>query len=158
MSIVIDWNLTLNIASILVAVYSLVKMRTAQQAEKAARRKLLNQMAAEDFDEMARSAAGLMASVRSREWIRSAEIATALRSRLARATGSWPGLLNGPEKDNLAVASKGVNSVIETISVILPADELEKVQGMMAQCNFTIEVLGEIAGRLKYLDESEGKQ
>jgi hypothetical protein len=153
-SILLDWRDLLNIASVLLAIYSVRKMLTAQQAEKLARRKLLIQRAAEDFYEMTRSAANLMASVRSKEWIRSAEIATVLRSGLAGATGSWPHLLNSPEKDNLAVASKGVNAVIETISIIQPADELEKVQAMVAQCIFTIEVLGEIAGRLKYPDES----
>lgn len=100
-SLILDWRDLLNIASVLLAIYSVRKMLTAQQAEKLARRKLLIQRAAEDFDEMARSVEGLMASVRSKEWNRGAEIATALRSGLAKATGSWRHLLTAFERDKL---------------------------------------------------------
>jgi len=110
-------------------------------------------MAAEDFDAMARGAAELMPLIKSREWSRIAEIATEIRSALASASGAWPDLLTPLEKDKLGVASKAIESLIETTPGEDGADGVEKTQGMMAQCNFVINVVGEIAGRLKYLEE-----
>ena len=153
-NISVDWSTVLNIGALLVAVYSVLKMRTARQAEQVARQKLLNQRAAEEFDEMARSAAHLTSLIRSSNWERSAEIATALRGGLARAVGSWPNLVQGIEKDKIEVASNDLNSLIEMIPVDEQTVEVEKTRAMMAQCNFVIDVVAEIAGQLKYLDES----
>ena len=103
---------------------------------------------------MARSAAHLTSLIRSSNWERSAEIATALRGGLARAVGSWPNLVQGIEKDKIEVASNDLNSLIEMIPVDEQTVEVEKTRAMMAQCNFVIDVVAEIAGQLKYLDES----
>ena len=153
MNITVDWSLVLNVASILVAVYSLIKMQSARQAARVARQKLLNQRAVEDFEEIARGAGALSRSVRSQDWRHGAELATDLRVSLARANGSWPGLLKGLEKDKLEVAAKG----IQFLTARIPAEgqplDGEAIPQMIEQCNFVIDVVAEIAGRLKYLEE-----
>ena len=74
MNITLDWSLVLNLASILVAVYSLIKMQSARQATRVARQKLLNQRAVEEFDEMARGAANLSILIRNQEWRQCADV------------------------------------------------------------------------------------
>ena len=153
MNITLDWGLVLNLASVMVAVYSLIKLRSARQAARVARQKLLNQRATEEFDEMARGAANLSGLIRNQEWRRCAELSIALRISLARANGSWPGLLKGLEKDKLEVAAKG----IQFLTARIPAEgrplDGEAMPQMIEQCNFVIDVVAEIAGRLKYLEE-----
>ena len=99
----VDWSLLLSLVSILVtvlvAVYSHRKVKTARQAARVARKKLLNQRAADEFDEMARGAGNLSRSVQNQDWRHGAELATALRISLARASGSWPGLLSRIAKE-----------------------------------------------------------
>lgn len=153
MNITLDWSLVLNLASILVAVYSLIKMQSARQAARVARQKLLNQRAVEEFDEMARGAASLSMVIRNQEWRQCAELSTALRISLARANGSWPDLLKGLEKDKLEVAAKGIQSLTARIPAEGRPLEGEVTQQMIEQCNFVIDVVAEIAGRLKYLEE-----
>ena len=153
MNITLDWSLVLNLASILVAVYSLIKMQSARQAARVARQKLLNQRAVEEFDEMARGAASLSMVIRNQEWRQCAELSTALRISLARANGSWPDLLKGLEKDKLEVAANEIKSLIGMIPVDERAIDAEVIRQMMEQCNFAIDVVAEIAGRLKYLEE-----
>ena len=153
MNISVDWSLVLNVASILVAVYSLIKMRSARQAARVARQKLLNQKAVEEFDEMARGAANLVRMLRNQEWHQSAELSTDLRIALARANGSWPSLLKGLEKDKLEAAGKGMQS----LAAMIPAEgttlDGNALPQMIEQCNFMIDVAAEIAGRLKYVEE-----
>ena len=153
----VDWSLLLSLVSILVtvlvAVYSHRKVQTAREAARVARQKLFNQRAAEDFDEMARGAANLSMVVRNQDWRHGAELATALRTSLARANGSWPGLLKGFEKDKLEVAANEIKSLIGMIPVDERAIDAEVIRQMMEQCNFAIDVVAEIAGRLKYLEE-----
>ena len=57
------------------------------------------------------------------------------------------------ERDRLEVASKEFRALIEMIPVEEQEMAAEKIQQMMALCNFLIEVVGEIAGRLKYTEE-----
>lgn len=91
-------------------------------------------------------------SVRNQDWRHGAELATALRISLARANGSWPDLLKGLEKDKLEVAANESRSLIG----IIPVDErvigAEVMQQMIEKCNFVIDIVAEIAGRLKYLE------
>jgi len=152
-NLTLDWNTVLTLASTLVAVYSLIKMQSARQAARVARQKLLNQRAVEEFDEMARGAANLSMVIRNQEWRQCAELSTTLRISLARANGSWPGLLRGIEKDKLEAAGKGMQS----LAAMIPAEgttlDGNPLPQMIEQCNFMIDVAAEIAGRLKYLEE-----
>jgi len=152
MNITVDWSLVLNVASILVAVCSLIKMQSARQAARVARQKLLNQRAVEEFDDMARGAANLSMVIRNQEWRQCAELSTALRVSLARANGSWPDLVKGLEKDKLEVAAKGIQFLTARVPAQGPLDD-ELLQQMIEQCYFVIDVVAEIAGRLKYVEE-----
>jgi len=152
MNITVGWSDAINVVAILVTLYSVWKMQTDQEAARVARQKLLNQQAAEEFDEMARGAASLSMMIRNQEWRQCVELSTDLRIALARAKGSWPGLLTGLEKDKLEVAAKGVQSLAARIPAQGEPDG-ELLQPMIEQSNLVIDVVAEIAGRLKYTEE-----
>ena len=156
----LDWRDAATIVSLLVTVVSLFvalrsegKKRTALKAEKAAHQKLLNRLAAENFGEMARAALDLAAIVRSVDWNRTAELATALRGDLSQALGAWSKILDPSEKDKLRVASATVKALIEMIPATGENIEPARRQEMQSTCSFVIEVVSEVAGRLKYYEE-----
>ena len=152
MNITVGWSDAINVVAILVTLYSIWKKQTAEESARVARQKLLNQRAVEQFDEMVRGAASLSLMIRNQEWRQCAELSTALRISLARANGSWPDLLKGLEKDKLEVAAKGVQSLAARIPAQGEPDG-ELLQPMIEQSNLVIDVVAEIAGRLKYTEE-----
>lgn len=144
-------------AGFLVGAYGLRRMKTAQRAEKAVRRKMLNQMASEDFEEIARNAATLVSMVRTQDWNRGIDVATLLTSSLSRASGSWSTLLEGTEKDKLQVSIGEI--MIITSSILMNPEQVppNTIQELITRCYFIIEVGSEIAGRLKFVEEPETK-
>jgi len=155
-----DWMLVLSIASLLIGVlgvvigiYGLRKAKTAGQAARVARQALLNQRAAEDFQEMTRTAISLASSIRTSNWDRTAELATDLRSDIAEALGAWSRILKSIEKDKFQVASASMKSLIELLPGHQGDIQTERQQAILSQCDFVIEVVSEVAGRLKYEEE-----
>jgi len=149
------WPEIVTSASLLVGIYGIWGMRTANEAARVARRKLLHVMAADDFNELARASNLLTSTVRSGDWRRSGELAVGLTASLAEASGAWRSLLSGFEEDKLGVATKAAG----TLTGNLPMDEgptkEESVQRIVEACVFIGSVVGEIAGRLKYAFQSE---
>lgn len=70
--------------------------------------------------------------------------------------GSWLGLLRPSERDKLQVGIRELDAVLHALPVEQHDVAAEKAQMMMGSCHFLVEVVNEIAGRLKYLEEPEG--
>ena len=156
----LDWRDVVTIVSLLVTLVSLFvairshsRMKTAREAEKSARQKLLNRLAAENFGDMARAALDLAAIVRSADWKRTADHSTALRGNLSQALGAWSKILDPSEMDRLQVASTTIRALIELIPGTGENIEQPRQQQILSQCDFVIEVVYEVAGRLKYYEE-----
>jgi len=151
----IDLRTLLELFGALVALYSLVKNFRQNKAIRAARGRLLNQRAAEDFHDMASTSASLETMIRSRQWPRAAELAIELRGSLTRAYGYWSKLLLGEESANLLATAEQVKSLLDSF----PLDEREvndeELLRMTTVCDVLILAVNPIAGRLKYIDQME---
>jgi hypothetical protein len=141
--------------SLLVGLYGLRRMRTAEWAARVAKRKLLHVMAADDFNELARTSNLLTSAVRSGDWRRSGEFAAGLTVSLAEASGAWRSLLSGFEEDKLDVATKAARALIGNLPMDEGTIKQENAQRMVEACVFIGSIVGEIAGRLKYAFQSE---
>lgn len=150
-----NWENFVTVASLVVAVFSLWKMRSAKQAANIARQKLQKQFATEVHRNLARLAGELQSTIMSAEWTRSAQLARSLGLGLATARGTWYSLLTGSERDKLEVAVRTVDGLARRLPLReRPADE-EEVRRAADECSFVVLVLAEIVGRLTYSVFSE---
>jgi hypothetical protein len=149
------WQEIVAIASLLVGIYGIRGMQTARAAARAARRKLLQIMAAKDFDELVRTSNLLNTSVRSGDWDRSGDLAVGLAASLSEASGAWRSLFSGPDQDKVDVAMKFARSLAVNLSMRDRPVEQERVERMMEANGFIGSVAAEVAGRLKYAFQSE---
>ena len=149
------WREIVAVASLLVGIYGIRGMRTARAAARAARRKLLQIMAAKDFDELVRTSNLLTTSVRSGNWDRSGELAVGLAASLSEASGAWRGLFTGPDKDKVDVAIMSARSLVVSLSARERPAEHERIERMVEANEFIGSVAAEVAGRLKYAFQSE---
>lgn len=153
MGSVLRWLFDLVAFAITVASY--LKMQSVKAAERRTRQNLLNRMASQQFNTLASRTESLTLSVRSRDWKRSAQEAVGLRAELASASGSWMNLIKPSERDKLQVGLKETDALLQALPVDAQEVGVEQVQAMMARCYFILQVVNEIAGRLRYLEEPE---
>lgn len=129
--------------------------QTAQQAAAAARQKLLLQRAAEDFRAIVDHVQNLTASVTSSEWDSAKKLLIPVKRQLSEADGSFQQLLKGIDMDRLDVAIRAVKLLMKAVQetaaaqAVVPADT---VQAMIAECDRIGDLVGQIYGRLKYLE------
>jgi len=135
------------------SVASYFKIERVKTAEKRTRQSLLNRMASQQFDALASRTESLTLSVRSKDWKRSAQEAVGLKAELASASGSWLSLLKPNERDKLEVTIEKTDALLQALPLEQCELGPEQVQAMTAQCHFLLQVMNEIAGRLKYLDD-----
>jgi hypothetical protein len=147
----------LEIFGILISVWSFLKLRGAKRAARIARHKLLNQRAVDELNRLAVAAAVLHSTLTSRKWDRASELAIELRGSLAAANGSWARLLTTEETADLEVAIDHTKSLVDRIPIEQQEQEVsvEDLHGMTSMCDFVIDAVNPIAGRLKYIDEPE---
>lgn len=158
-----DLRLILDIAAVLFALVSMWaaikqsrKARSARKAEQAVWKKLSNRRAADEFSEMARNAASLTVFIGNMDWSRGRELGVHLRGSLSRASGGWNHFLRENEMDKLGAAISQLSLLLQLIPLTnRDENEEQRIREMMNQSGFVMEVANEIAGRLKYLAESE---
>lgn len=127
------------------------KLKTAQQAEKQIEKKFMHYMAAQEFEELTRKAAGMMGSIRGREWTLVPGLADAIGPSLGQVRGARNRLLQSLEKDRLDVAATNVQAFIDSLPLAGHEEELtgDQIQTMLLRCRPLIDVASEIAGRLR---------
>ena len=64
------------------------KLKTAQEAEKQIEKKFMHYMAAQEFEELAKKAAGIMGNIRRREWALVTRLADDIGPSLGQARGA----------------------------------------------------------------------
>jgi len=146
----------LDIVAFVVTVASYFKMRSAKAAENAVRQKLLKRLAWEHFAEMARQSGTLTRNVRAADWPSATAIAESLAGSLAQAEGSWRNLLTDTERDKLKTASRETQMLLRAMPLGGSAIEPKAHEEMSERCDFLLQALGAIEGRLKYVEEWEG--
>jgi len=144
-------GLLVGIAGIGLAVRSNQKLQSARAAKKATQNKLFCHIAAEQFNEISRTAVDIELSVRSNNREPVPRLATELQLSLGNALGSWTQLLRGPEIDKIEVTTKNVIHILELLPLggyeaQLQEDRLQEIIGLS---RFIGAVTSEIAGRLR---------
>jgi len=138
------------------------KFRTAQEAEKQIEKKFMHYMAAQEFEELANKAAGIMGNIRRREWALVTELADDIGPSLGQVRGARNRLLESLEKDKLDVAAANVQAFIDSLPLAGREAELteEQIQIMLPRCRQLVDVTSEIAGRLRVesIQQSEDKE
>jgi len=127
------------------------KLKTAQEAEKQIEKKFMHYMAAQEFDELAIKAVGLMGKIRESEWALVRGLADDIGPSLGQVRGAHNRLLQSLEKDRLDVAATNVQAFIDSLPLAGGEAELteEQIQMMLSRCRPLIDVASEIAGRLR---------
>lgn len=136
------------------------KFRTAQEAEKQIEKKFMHYMAAQEFEELAKKAVGIMGNIRRREWDLVAELADDVGPSLGQARGARNRLLQSLEKDKLDVAATNFQEFIDSLPLPGGEPELteEQIQTMLSRCRPLVDVASEIAGRLRVesIEQAQG--
>jgi hypothetical protein len=137
------------------------KLKTAKEAERQIEKKFMHYMAAQEFEELAMKAAGIMGSIRRREWASVPGLADDIGPALGQVRGARNRLLQSLEKDKLDVAATNVQAFIDSLPLGGHEGELSdvQVQTMLLRCRPLVDVASEIAGRLRVesIQESEDK-
>jgi hypothetical protein len=135
------------------------KLKTAQEAEKQIEKKFTHYMAAQEFEDLATRAAGIMGSIRRREWGLVPGLADRIGPSLGQVRGARNRLL---EKDRLDVAATNVQAFIDSLPLAGSEGELteDQIQMMLSRCRPLVDVASEIAGRLRVesIQQSEDKK
>jgi len=138
------------------------KLRTAQEAEKQSERKFMHYMAAQEFEELAIKAAGIMGNIRRSEWALVPGLADKIGPSLGQVRGARNRLLESLEKDRLDVAAANVQAFIDSLPLGGHEAELtaEQIQTMLSRCRALVDVASEIAGRLRVesIQQSEDRK
>ncbi|MGB0034528.1 MAG: hypothetical protein WBP79_03540 [Candidatus Acidiferrales bacterium] len=137
-------------------------MRTAREAEKQIEKKFMHYMAAQDFDELAIKAVGIMGKIRGSEWALVPGLADKIGPSLGQVRGAHNRLLQSLEKDRLDVAATNVQAFIDSLPLGGHEGELtgDQIQTMLSRCRPLVDVASEIAGRLRVesMQQSEDKK
>ncbi len=160
------WGFVLNILGLIVgivgvglAVRSHMKLKDAQTAKKGTERKLFHHMAAQQFDEIGRTAAEIILRLRGGDVRSASGLATELKLSLGKALGSWSRLMEGSERDKVEVAMKSADEILQQLPAAGGPEPIapERAQSAVGHAGFIMAVAGEIGGRLRvvYLEESE---
>jgi hypothetical protein len=144
-------GLLVGIVGIGIAVRSNQKLQGARAAKRATQNKLFCHIAAEQFNEMSRTAVEIELLLRSNNREPVPRLATELQLSLGNALGSWTQLLRGPEIDKIEVATKNIVRILELLPLggfeaQLQEDRLQEIIGFG---RFISAVTAEIAGRLR---------
>ena len=127
------------------------KFKNAKEAEKQIERKFIHYMAAQEFEDLAIKAGGIMGSVRRREWALVPGLADDIGPSLGQVRGARNRLLQSLEKDRLDVAATNVQAFIDSLPLVGQEAELteDQIQTMLLRCRPLVDVASEIAGRLR---------
>jgi hypothetical protein len=129
------------------------KLRTAREAEKQIEKRFMHYMAAQEFEELAIKAAGIMpnTNIRRREWALVTGLADDIGPLLGQVRGARNRLLQSLEKDRLDVAATNFQAFIDSLPLAGGEPELtaEQIQTMLSRCRPLVDVASEIAGRLR---------
>jgi len=138
------------------------KLKTTQEAEKQIEKKFMHYMAAQEFEELAKKAAGIMGNIRRREWALVTELADDIGPSLGQVRGARNRLLESLEKDRLDVAATNIQAFIDSLPLAGREVELteDQIQVMVPRCRQLVDVASEIAGRLRVesIQQSEEKK
>ena len=123
---------------------------SATQAQETLRERLSCLRAADDFRSLASPTGILAMKLTAREWVQVAELAGSVNNILARAHGSWAGLLLPLEKDKLEAARQQMVALLNR----LPLQGQQEPNGeatsrMIAAAYLTNAIAAEIEGRLR---------
>jgi hypothetical protein len=135
------------------------KLKSAQEAEKQIESKFMHYMAAQEFEDLAAKAAGIMGIIRKREWAMVPGLADDIWPSLGQARGARNRLLQSLEKDRLDVAATSFQGFIDSLPLAggeagLTEDE---IQTMLLRCRPLVDITSEIAGRLR-VESIQGSQ
>jgi len=138
------------------------KLKTAREAEKRIEKKFMHYMAAQEFEELAIKATGIMGNIRRREWALVPGLADDIGPSLGQVRGARNRLLQSLEKDRLDVAATNVQAFIDSLPLAGSEAELteDQIQTMLSRCRPLVDVASEIAGRLRVesIQQSEDKK
>ena len=138
------------------------KLKSAQEAEKQIERKFMHYMAAQEFEELATKATGIMGYIRRREWAMATESADKIGPPLGLVRGGRNRLLMPLEKDRLDAAAKNIQTFIDSLPLAGREAELTeaKIQTMVLLCRPLVDIASEIAGRfhVESMQQSEDKK
>jgi hypothetical protein len=138
------------------------KLRTAREAEKRIEKKFMHYMAAQEFEELAIKAGGIMGKIRRREWALVPGLADDIGPSLGQIRGARNRLLQSLEKDRLDVAATNVQAFIDSLPLAGQEAELteDQIQTMLSRCRPLVDIASEIAGRLRVesIQQSEDKK
>ncbi len=108
-------GLLVGIVGVGIAVWSNQKLQSARAAKRATQDKLFCHIAAEQFNDISRTAVDIELSLRSKNREPVPRLATELQLSLGNALGSWTQLLRGPEIDKIEVATKNIVRILELL-------------------------------------------
>lgn len=138
------------------------KLKTAKDAERQIEKKFMLYMAAQEFEQLALQATGVMGNIRRREWALVPELVDDIGPSLGQVRGGRNRLLQALEKDRLDVAATNVQAFIDSLPLVGREVELseEQIQTMLSRCRPLVDVASEIAGRLRVesIQQSEDKK
>jgi hypothetical protein len=147
-------SLIVGVAGLGVGVWSIRKVRNARDAEGFARNKLLRRIAADEFRELSATAVNLAGAIGKKDWTDSGRIAIGLIGALAQAKGAWGKRQTDPnDQDQLEATTERIKSISRAIGAAQGGQPDEKQMNfMLSRCVSVIEVVSEIAGKLKYAE------
>jgi hypothetical protein len=138
------------------------RLKTAKEAEKQIEKKFMHYMAAQEFEELATIATGIMGCIRRREWPLATESADKIGLSLGQVRGARNRLLESLERDKLDVAATNFQAFIDSLPLLGREAELpeDQIQLMVPRCRQLVDVASEIAGRLRVesIQQSEEKK
>ncbi|HEY6945304.1 MAG TPA: hypothetical protein VI431_09215 [Candidatus Acidoferrum sp.] len=154
-------GLVVGIVGVAYAVRLDQKLKTAQDAEKKIEKKFMHYLAAQEFEDLAIEASGIMGKIRRREWASVPDLADKMGVSLGMARGARSRLLQSLEKDRLDAAATDIQAFINSLPLEGHEPELaeDQIQMMLSRCRPLVEVASEIAGRLRVesIQQSEGE-
>lgn len=150
-SVTLGWRDILTIISLILAVDGYRRFRSEKRARQEERKALKRQVAADAFHSLAQQGFELEDSLIHEAWDRAREQADRLRLALSEANGSWSEFLVGQDADKTDAASSQLLA-LEAVLHSAPPPPGDQLVGMRQQCATAYTLLGEIAGKLKYVD------
>lgn len=132
------------------AVRSDRKMKTAQEARRRVKDKLLRHMAVRSLENLVETSLVILEKIKSREWADVAESAEKLGQRVVEVRAGWNQLFQPLEKDKLEAAALNIQQFIDSAPPANPAAQPseEEVKVMLVRCRRMAEISSEVAGRL----------
>lgn len=152
------WEQIISVISLAVGIYGIWGMQTAKAATRSARRKLLQIMAAKDFDELVQASSLLTSSLTAGNHDHCRKLAIVLTKTLSAASGAWTSLFTGPDKDKIDVAIMFARNLSVSLATDQQPLEQESVRRMVNASEFIGSVAAEVSGRLKYAFQAEEEQ